>query len=72
MIIDPAALRNRRLRCGHTTRSLADASGVSQQRISELEGHPPVGVRPPTARALADALGCDLTEITDLVAEATP
>lgn len=68
--IDPAALRDRRIRKGHTTHSLAELSGVSQQRISELEGDPPVGVRPPTAKALADALGCDIADITDLV-EAT-
>ena len=66
MNIDPGALRTRRQRSGHTTYSLAEASGVSQQRISDLEGGP-VGVRPPTAKALADALDCDVADITDLV-----
>lgn len=63
MRINPTALRSIRERAGHTTRSLADVSGVSQQRISDLESDPPVGVRPPTAKALSDALGCDITEI---------
>lgn len=70
MNIDPVALRDRRIRKGHTTYSLAAATEgvVSQQRISDLEGEPPVGVRPTTAKALADALGCDIADITDLEA----
>lgn len=46
--------------------SLADASGVSQQRISELEAGP-VPIRPTTARALADALACSVADLTDLM-----
>lgn len=65
MNIDPAELRFRRQAKGLTTHSLAAASGVSQQRISDLEAGP-AAVRPPTAKALADALGCDITDITDL------
>lgn len=66
MNVDPDELRARRQRAGHSTYTLAEASGVSQQRISELEGHPPAGVWPRTARALADALGCQIEDITDL------
>lgn len=66
MKIDPDALRARRIRAGHTTGSLAAAANVSQQRISELESHPPLGVRPTTAKRLAKALGCAIEEITDL------
>lgn len=67
--IDPVALRDRRIRAGHTTYSLAAHTDgrVSQQRISDLEAGP-VGVRPTTAKALADALGCDITDITDIEA----
>lgn len=49
-------------------RSLARESGVSVQRISELETFDkqgnPLGVLPPTAKALADALGVDIDVIT--------
>lgn len=49
-------------------RSLARESGVSVQRISELESldenGQPLGVLPPTAKRLADALGVDIGTIT--------
>lgn len=49
-------------------RSLARESGVSVQRISELEAldehGQPAGVLPPTAKRLADALGVDIEKIT--------
>jgi transcriptional regulator with XRE-family HTH domain len=64
--IRPAELQGRRLRRGHTTTSLAESSGVSQQRISALE-QDAVPVRPTTAAALARALDCDVADITDVL-----
>jgi transcriptional regulator with XRE-family HTH domain len=61
---NPKALKATRQRAGHTGRSLAAASGVSQQRISDLETAA-VAIRPPTAKALADALECDMADIVD-------
>jgi transcriptional regulator with XRE-family HTH domain len=59
---NPTALKALRQRAGHTGRSLAAASGVSQQRISDLETAA-LPVRPPTAKALAEALDCDMADI---------
>ena len=62
----------RRERAGHTRPSLAVASGVSSSRIGELETEA-CEVRPTTAKALADALDCDIADIVtgliDLEAE---
>lgn len=57
------ALRRARERAGHTRPSLAEASGVSQQRIWDLEQQP-VAIRPTTAKQLADALGVEIPDIT--------
>lgn len=64
ILVSPTALQERRIRAGHTTRSLADRSGVSQQRISELEQRPR-NAWPPTVAALARALGCEIADITE-------
>lgn len=65
---DPAALREIRERNGHTGRSLAEKSGVSQQRISDLEKDA-VRVFPTTMRRLADALGVEIEEIATVCAD---
>jgi len=66
--VNPEALRAIREKDGHPQLSLAKKSGVSQNRISELEGDEPQIIRPPTARALADALGVPMSAF--LLAEA--
>jgi transcriptional regulator with XRE-family HTH domain len=62
--INPRALQTSREANGHSQSSLARESGVSQQRISQLEqdadGHT---VTPPLAKKLADALGVPLADI---------
>lgn len=64
---DPTAIRARRERAGHTRPTLGKASGVSQQRIAELETDA-CPLLPTTARKLAEALGCDIPDIvTDLL-----
>jgi len=68
MRIKPAALRAARQRRGHTVTALAELSGVSKQRISDLESSA-VGVMPPTAKRLADALGVDIEDIADIADE---
>ena len=65
----PAALRAARQRQGHTVTALAKLSGVSKQRISDLESSA-VGIMPPTAKRLADALGVDIEDIADIADEA--
>lgn len=60
---NPTALRAAREQNGHTGRSLSRASGVSQQRISDLEAGA-VAVLPPTAKKLAVALGVKIADIT--------
>lgn len=58
MLLNGAALRTIRERTGLAQLALAEKSGVSQGRISELEaGH--LNVRPATVKALAEALACD-------------
>ena len=64
----PAALRAARQRQGHTVTALAKLSGVSKQRISDLESSA-VGIMPPTAKRLADALGVDIEDIADIADE---
>ena len=64
----PAALRAARQRQGHTVTALAELSGVSKQRISDLESSA-VGIMPPTAKRLADALGVDIEDIADIADE---
>lgn len=54
--INPDALKAIREKDGHTQLSLAAASGVSQNRISELESAEKSSVRPTTVKALADVL----------------
>jgi transcriptional regulator with XRE-family HTH domain len=48
---------------GHTRPTLAAKSGVSAQRIWDLEQND-IGVRPTTARLLAEALDCEISDIT--------
>jgi len=64
-----AALRALRQRKGHTCPTLAALSGVSAQRIWDLE-QDDIGIRPTTAKRLADALGCDIEDITTIDATA--
>lgn len=59
---NPEALRAERERKGHTGVGLARLSGVSFQRIWDLEQQP-TAMRPTTAKKLADALGVEIEEI---------
>lgn len=59
---NPATLRRLRTERGHSGRTLAEESGVSQQRISDLESKP-TPVQPMTAKRLADALGVAIVDI---------
>jgi transcriptional regulator with XRE-family HTH domain len=61
---NPAALRALREAKGHSQSSLARETGVAQTRISRLERLPEAGIRPPTAKKLADALGVSISAIT--------
>jgi transcriptional regulator with XRE-family HTH domain len=60
---NPEALRRIRETSGHTTPSLAKASGVSFRRIWGLEQES-CRMLPTTAKRLADALGVKVTDIT--------
>ena len=68
MIVNPKRLKELREGKGHTTWSLAGASGVSQSRVWELE-QGEAEIRPTTAGRLAKALG---VEIKDITVQATP
>lgn len=61
METEARSLRRHRELAGLSQAALADRSGVSQTRISELELG--ANIRPTTAKALADALGVPLTDI---------
>lgn len=63
MILNGPALVAIRERTGLTQLALAQASGVSQGRLSELEAGT-LNVRPGTVRKLADALQVPTTAIT--------
>lgn len=60
---NPAALAAIRERSGLTQTDLANATGVSQGRISELESKPQ-NLRPATAKKLAEALQVPVVAIT--------
>jgi DNA-binding Xre family transcriptional regulator len=45
---------------------LADSSGVSRRRIEELETRDH-GIRPETARSLAQALGCEPGDLVQII-----
>jgi transcriptional regulator with XRE-family HTH domain len=65
MQTDATALRRLRERRGHTITSLAGACGLSKQRLSQLETDPDQrGIRPTTAKRIADALGVTIDDIT--------
>jgi len=61
MRVNGSALATIRERSGLTQSDLANTTGVSQGRISELEGATPaINARPGTVKKLADALGVPL------------
>ena len=64
----PGALYELRRRRGHSLRTLAQVAGVSHSGIARLE-RGAVAVYPATAKRLADALGCEITDIADVVDE---
>lgn len=63
---DHEALRRLRKEKGHSGYTLAEESGVSQSRISELEAGS-IPVRSMTAKRLADALGVGILDIATVV-----
>lgn len=62
MKINGASLQTIRERSGLTQSDLARSTGVSQNRISTIESTD-ANVRPQTAKALAESLGCPVTAI---------
>ncbi len=66
LVIRKNELRRRRLTAMMTQEQLAVASGVSVGRIRQLEG-PEQGISIQTLRKLADTLGCDPAEISQVV-----
>lgn len=65
--ISGSKLAERRVRCGYTQSQLADAIGVYRSYINSLESET---YQPSPGRlvAIAEALGCDIDDITDRVA----
>lgn len=68
---NPTAILGRRQRAGLSIRELAELSGVSSSRIGELEAAE-VDIRPPTARKLAEALGCEIPDIVTGLVDLEP
>lgn len=63
----PKALRAIRERSGHTLGSLAIAADVSKQRLWQLENDPEQkGIKPTTAKRIADGLGVDIEDIATI------
>lgn len=62
MVLNGSALQAIRERTGLTQSALAEATGVSQGRISELEAGR-LNVRPGTVKALAAALAIPITAL---------
>lgn len=64
----PDALTRRRSLAGLSRHGLAAKSGVSYTRIAHIEGRQTSpGVQPQTAKALADALECQVEDIAQFV-----
>lgn len=64
----PAALRERRLRAFLSPEQLAEASKVGAGTIRAAEGSPR-SIHLSTAEKLAKALGCDPSDISEVVVE---
>lgn len=60
--IDPQALRQLRIRRGHTLKSLADRAGLNLNTIWRLESGTS-GIQVTTLAALADALSVPIDEL---------
>lgn len=58
----PRALRAERERKGHTLTSLAPLTGLSKQRLWQLESEPS-GILPTNAKQVAEALGVGIEDI---------
>lgn len=69
LAIRPDELKKRRLQAVMTRRELAEAAGITSQRIDMLEAGIRKGIRPDTARKLAEVLGCSAQDITEVVTE---
>ena len=68
--IKAAELRRRRLKATLSRQDLGRLSGISSKRIEQIEnGYS--GVKPETARALAEALGCEPSELTEVTEAAS-
>lgn len=68
MVLNGSALQAIRERSGLTQTELAEQTGVSQGRISELESGQR-NVRPGTVKALADALKIPVTALVNTPSE---
>lgn len=63
LVIEPDTLRTKRLSAALSRKQLAVLSGVSAKRIEKIELGSNIGVRPETARALASALECPVSDL---------
>jgi DNA-binding Xre family transcriptional regulator len=69
LLISGPALRERRLRAFLSPVELAQKAGMTAQRIRDFENENHRGTKPETVRALATALGCEPTDISEIVTE---
>lgn len=64
----PTRLAVARARARMTQRTLASRAGLSRDTVGRIEsGSDPARVKLETWMRLADALGCDVTDLTDAV-----
>lgn len=66
LVIKPKALAVARLRLGLTPSEFATRVGYTPERIYQFESGSAIGIRPDRARRLAEVLGVDLSEITEI------
>lgn len=69
LVINPGALRTKRLAAFLTQDELAQLSGVDKSTIRAAEAQPPKSVFPSTVKKLAAALNCGPGEISEVTAE---
>lgn len=65
--LNPSEVNRRRLGLTLTRQDLADKAGISVHRVHKIEAGIAGGVSIATLRALADALGCDPNDISEVV-----
>jgi DNA-binding Xre family transcriptional regulator len=63
----PNELIRRRLESTLTRRELAEKVGITVSRIDQFENDTNPGIRPDTLRAISEALGCNPSDISQVV-----